>query len=59
MIAGNVSSVVFQADDCVGLRPRFSQYSRPAEAEVFVSQYNVKSSRTWSFVGVFVASSSP
>jgi hypothetical protein len=31
----------------VGLRPTFSQYRRPAEAELWVSQYNVKSSRTW------------
>src|SRR5215471_3636101 len=56
---GSESSVVFHTADAVGLRPRLSQYSRAADVEVFVSQYNVKSSRTWSFVGVLVASSSP
>ena len=40
MATGSEISVVFHTDDCVGLRPTFSQYKRPAEAEVLVSQYN-------------------
>src|SRR5512142_2965372 len=51
MATGTEMSAVFSAVALVALAPRFSQYSRPDEVALFVSQYSVKSSSTSSFVG--------
>ena len=50
MPTGTEISAVFIAVALVGLAPRFSQYGRPDEAAVFVSQYRVMLSSTSSFV---------
>ena len=47
---GTEICAVFIAVALVGLAPRFSQYSRPDEAAVLVSQYSVMSSSTSSIV---------
>ena len=54
--AGTEISVVLCAAALLGLPPAFSQYSRPAEVPVLVSQYSVMSSSTCSFVGDLSAS---
>jgi len=52
MATGSEISAVFCAAATITLpRAPFSQYSRPDEAAVFVSQYSVMSSSTSSFVG--------
>jgi hypothetical protein len=50
MATGSAISAVFCTAAPLGARPWFSQYSRPAEVSVFVSQYSVKLSSTSSFV---------
>src|SRR4029450_2295517 len=56
MPTGTEISAVFIAVALVGLPPPCSQYSRPDEVAVFVSQYSVMSSSTSSFVGDFSGS---
>ena len=57
MATGSEISAVFCAPELITLpRAPFSQYSRPAEVALFVSQYSVMSSSTSSFVGDFSGS---
>ena len=51
MATGSWISDVFCAAATVTARAPFSQYRRPAEIPVFVTQYSVMSSRTSSLVG--------
>ena len=51
MATGSWISDVFCAAAMMMGRAPFSQYRRPAEAPVFVTQYSVMSSRTSSLVG--------
>src|SRR6478672_11902543 len=53
---GSVISSVFHAVEDRAFLPLFSQYSRPEDAAVFVSQYKVMLSSTSSFVSVCAGS---
>jgi hypothetical protein len=46
MATGSAISWVFSVAALVTLRPLYSQYKRPAEVALLVSQYRVMSSRT-------------
>src|SRR5215212_1488812 len=51
MATGSEICSVFHAVELIALRPPFSQYSRPDEVALFVSQYSVTLSSTSSLVG--------